>query len=495
MLPEVCQLKTLLFVILFFSIGCASKKIRHQVDDHELIAMQEPKWFKTNEAHSLRDREGKPVPHLFFDVAPELSRDQRFANVVITTPQDSPHAYQLDLNSGQRHYSHSYCSQKDAWNKESGNFNRPPFNIGYLPRVLDQLGSPQKVVVVTNSQKNMAIDVGHYRARIVGAFVEQSCNEGNCLGKDNWSSRLVLLGVEATDPDFKGINDEEVFKKKYKWDQLRAHLENLDGRSFMADRTYPLVRIRSLFSFQEAFEYFKKNSVYITDPEIKKIQNGCHALYDKLWKDVGAERPEDKAANTVTALNDKIRLREELKKKQQPFGFAARFKDFAIKYGDEMATCEKFVYHGNINLNPEVFWFYSYVGIYFRLNKEGYFYDCRKKAWQQNVVTQQGVATYNLKRDIVSCSEKDIDTSMNYIPNFLKSLKGSKYFYRFVDYDTHAFGSHRKLYSWVRQTTRKYDCSGDPNREIVRDLEVFPDDVTWKPRNVVDIEEELKVIY
>lgn len=495
MLPGVCQLKTLLILLLLIQISCTSKKMAHQIDDQELLAIQEPRWFKKNDDHSLKDPEGKPATHLFFDVAPDLSRDQRFANVIITTPEKSAHAYQLDIISGQRHYSHSYCAQNDVWKKESGSFNRPPFAIGYLPRMLDQQGTPQKVIIVSAKEKSKLLDVGYHRSRIVGAYIEQSCREGNCMGKDNWSSRLVLIGVEASDSAFNGSNDEENFKKLFDWDEIKAHLENIDGRSFVGDQPFPLVRIKTLFNFPDAYDYFKKNSVFLSEAETSKIQQGCHLLYDRLWKDVGEMRPEDLAAKSTKALNEKLMLYEELKKKQLPLGFAARFKKFTKAYADEMVTCGKFVYPGNINKNPEMFWFHAQMGIFYRLHKEGYFFDCRKKAWHKNVSNQQGELTFDLKRDIDSCTEKDLDIAMNYIPNFLKGLRDSQVFYRFVDYDNHEFGTHRKLYSWIKQSTRKYDCSKDPNTQILQGLEIFPADVKWNQRDVIDIEDEMKIIY
>ncbi len=102
---------------------------------------------------------------------------------------------------------------------------------------------------------------------------------------------------------------------------------------------------------------------------------------------------------------------------------------------------------------------------------------------------------HNLPQHIDGCDEKDLDQAMNYLPNFIKGLKGFPNYYRFIDYDTHAFGTHRKLYSWTKQSSRRYDCSVDPNVAIKRDLELFPEEVSWKERDVVDIEDDLKIIY
>lgn len=487
-------MKTLLLSLLML-VACTSKKNPRDVDDQELMLQYKPAWFTVNPDHTLLDSQGSPATHLFYDVAPDFSRDQKQVNAIITTGEASDHAYDVDLSSGQRHYSHSYCPQQDAWKQESGTFHRPPFSIGYIPRVLDQLGSPQKVIVFSTKDKKELIDLTYQRVKLVAAYVEQICREGNCLGKNIWMSRLVFIGVDNEDPSFANVNTLADFQKRFKWPEVKAYLENIDGRSFLGEQTFPLIKINKAFSLEEGSEYFRKNSIFLSENELKKIQSGCFTLYDRLWKDVGMERPEDKPARTTAELNTKLLLKEDLKKKKLPVGFAARFESFTQKYFNEMATCEKYVYHGNINRNPEAFWFYTYAGMFFRLHKEGYYFDCRKKTWQQNLFDSNGKLVYDLKKGIQECSERDIDLAMNYMPNFLKSLKVTPSFYRFVDYDSRTFGTHRKLYSWVKFHSRRYDCSNDPNPVIVRELEVFPPDVKWISRSVIDIEDELKIIY
>lgn len=453
-------------------------------------------WFSHNKNHSLVDAQLEPESHLMFDTTPEFKSQERTVNVVLATPENSPHAYNIDLNSGQRYYSHTFCKQKDVWANYSGTIDRPVFSVGYMPRVLDQLGDAQKVIVWTKRQsfKDTAL-TNYHKVKLVGAYVEQICPDGNCLGKSNWLSKLVFIAVDAEDATLSNIKTIADFRDVIDWETSKAVLENMEGRNFIGDQTYPATRVGQLIEYEDAFDYFKKRSIFLTDVELKKIQKGCHILYDRLWEEVGKEREEDKPAKNSKELNAKVKLHDKLKKEKKPVGFAARFRAFTKNYFTEISTCEKFVYHGNVNLDRDKFWFLSYVGIFYRLHREGYYFDCRNRVWQRNVLNEQGEPTHNIKRDIEDCKELEIDQAMDYLPNFLKGLKGEKDYFRFVDYDNHPYGTHRKMYSWVKTKSRKFDCSKDPNPAVKQEMELFPDDVTWKERNLKDYADKEKIIY
>lgn len=481
-------------MLMMSSTSCSWRGV--ETGASEILNTFPNKWFKVNENHSLLDKNGVPQSHLLFDTTPDFSEDQREVNVIIATPENSEHAYAIDLNSGQRYYTHTFCSQRDAWNEYHGKINRPSFSVGFIPRVLDQLGGPQKVIVWSKRKiLSETAATNYHRVKFVGAYVEHLCPEGNCLGKSNWLSRLVFLGVDAEDKALNSIATIDDFKKSINWDVSRAQLGNFEGRNHIGDFTYPSTRIGELIEFVDAFDYFKKRSIFLTDSELKKIQKGCHALYDKLWEDAGKMRPEDKGSATVEELNAKIKLKESLKKQKLPVGFAERFKAFTKKYYKEVSTCEKFVYHGNVNRDRDAFWFLSYAGIYYRLHREGYFFDCKNKTWQRNVLDERGKPIHNLIQDIDDCKEQEFDQAMDYLPNFLTGLKGEKEYFKFIDYDNKTFGTHQKMYSWVKVKSRKFDCSNDPNQILKKDLKVFPEEVTWKERNIKDVADKLKIIY
>jgi hypothetical protein len=306
---------------------------------------------------------------------------------------------------------------------------------------------------------------------------------------------MVFLAVDAEEPQYQKITNIKEFEQAFNWPEAKAYLGNIEGHNFIGDMTYPSTRIGELIEFEDAFDFFKNRSILLTQSELNKIQKGCHALYDALWEEVGKEKPEDKAATTIAELEAKIKLKEALKQKKEPVGFAARFHNFTKKYFKEISTCEKFVYHGNVNRDPEAFWFLSYVGLYYRLHREGYFFDCKNRIWQRNVQNDQGQPIHDLQRDIMACKELEIDQAMDYLPNFLKGLKGEKEYFRFIDYDNHAFGTHQKIYAWVKVKVRKFDCSDDPNSKFKNEIRVFPEDVNWKEKNVKDIADKMKIIY
>lgn len=494
MLLRLCQLKSPSFLLtLALLTSCSWRK--NPTETPEILTVVPNKWFSVSPEHSLVDRNGQPQSHLLFDASPEFVSAEGEVNVVVATSNGSKHAYTVDLNSGQRHYTHSYCSQKDVWN-ESGTVNSPPFAIAYIPRVLDQLGDPQKVIVWSKRKEaHEGIGINYLKVRLIGAYVEHICPEGNCLGRGNWLSKMVFLGVDSHDKTYDEIKTIKDFQFDVNWKDAKAALGNIDGRNFIGGETYPAVKVGELIEFKEAFDYFKKRSIFLSDQELKKIQKGCHALYDGLWEEVGKFRPEDQPANTIAELNSKLKLREELKKKKVPVGFAERMHVFTKKYFKEISTCEKFVYHGNINKDPEKFWFLSYMGLYFRLHREGYYFDCKYKSWQRNVLNDQGIPVYDLVSGIDQCKEKDFDQAMELLPNFLTGLKGEKEYYRFIDYDNHTYGTHQKMYTWVKFKSRRFDCSNDPNEKFRKDIKVFPEDVTWKNRDVKDIATKMKIIY
>lgn len=494
MLLRLCQLKSPSFILVLMLLTSCTWRKNHLAEP-EILTTVPNKWFSTNLNHSLTNQSGVPKPHMLFDTSPDFTSIQGEVNVVIATPADSKNAYQIDLNSGQRFYDHTHCPQNDIWNEYSSAVNRPSFSIAYIPRVLDQLGGPQKVIVW--SQRKALVETAgtnFQKVRLIGAYVEQECEEGNCLGKSNWTSKLVFLAVDANDPSYHKIQTLQDFIKAINWEQVKAQLGNIDGRNFIGEQTYPATKIGELIEFQEAFQYFRKRSIFLTDVELKKIQKGCHALYDGLWEEVGKMRPEDAPAKTVAELNAKLKLKEELKKKKVPVGFAKRFQIFTKKYFKEISTCEKFVYHGNINRDLEKFWFLSYVGIYYRLHREGYFFDCKNHSWQRNVLNEEGKLIHDLPRDIDECNEADLDQAMDYLPNFLTGLKNEKEYFKFIDYDNNAYGTHEKVYAWVKLKNRRFDCSSDPNTAIRKDMRVFPEDVSWKDRDVKDISDNMKII-
>jgi hypothetical protein len=496
MLLRLCQLKSLILLKLLLLGGCSyfqdSKEIAH-----ELLSVSKNEWFKANPEHAILNQEGRIQTHQFFDASPDFGNSDTNVNAIILTPEGSEYAHELDLASGQRYYSHSYCSQKDIWNQYSGKVSTPTFTIGVIPRFLDQLGEAQKVFIYGGEGRfNKLTDSHEYRIRLVGALIKQSCPEGNCLGKSTWNSRMIFIAVDPEDLRFKDIYDIDALKNELNWKKEKAVIENLDGRNDGGKISYPSTRVGQLIKIDEAMEYYKKNSIFLSDKESTQIAQGCHLLYEKLWKDVGEERPEDRPAMTVEAVKAKLKLIEELKKNKKSVGFSARLSNFVQKHNDDFNSCQKFIYSGNVNLNPEKFWFLAYMKIFFKLHHDHYYFNCRTSSWEKNILDEFGKPIYDFKKGINDCKDKNIDQAMNYLPNFLRAIQGTESSsYRFLDYDHHFFGSHRKIYSWVKTSNKKFDCTNDSNNKIRRLLKNFPEDISWKPRAIRDMADKMKIIY
>jgi|GEM_PF-1037683 len=490
MVWRLCQLKSLLVASLLVVSACAKLKSKDYIlAPRELLSDISPHWMSINSKHALWNQEEKSEPHLFYDFSPEFSNDKTFVNVVITTPQDSPYAYKLDTKSGQRYYSHTYCNQKDVWGKRGGTFNRPNFAQGYVPRLLDQLGGPQKIIVLENNIRSTGeVDRKFLRVKIVGAYVEKTCPEGNCVNKDNWMSRLVLVAADPLDKKYQNLKTIGEIRKRSDWEDVRATLENMDGRSFITDNSYPAIKVGQLLPYSDAIDYLKENTIYVSNSEMLNIAKGCHALYDRLWKDVGENTKQHIiSVKRAQPKKDLYKLKDEIKKNEQSIsmGFSDQVTSFTRKYYKEIMTCDKFVYHGNINQNVETFWFLNYMMMFYRLHQEGHYYNCENKTWQRNVLNDEGLPVYDLKKEIDKCDDKSLDIAMEYMYNYLVGIKGSSApYYRFVEYDTHIFGSHRKLYTWVKMDARKFECSSNLNEEIFKNAKIIPEEVRWKPRNV-----------
>ena len=495
MLLRLCQMKSPQLLILFMISGCSL--ISRPEGSGELALPIKSQWFSTQSSHKIQGVQGEVPTHLFYDVSQDSHQLKPLVNAVLITKQGSKFHYELDLPSGQRYFAHAFCPQKDVWNQYSGIINTPKFSYGVLPGHLDQLGGPQRVIIFGGSKKyKRQTDIFENTVRLIGAFIEQRCPEGNCVGTNLWLSRLVFVAVEPSSKIYEGVTDIAAFKTKTRWARTRATLENSEGQNDGAGVSYPYIKIGQLLSLDDALRYHQKNSIFISESEMQKIKSSCHKLYDKLWTDVGSFMPEDLPATSIDSLKAKVKLIENLKKKKKPVGFSARFEDFLSKYESEYQTCQKFVYSGNVNDNRDKFWFLNYVGIFMRLHREGHYFDCKNKSWQKNLVDSLGRYRYNLKNGLIKCSDADIDLAMNYIGNYLRGLSlSSQEYFRFVDYDYHHFGTHEKLYSWVKMRSKKFECRIDPNLEIKRKIRIFPEDASWKKRDVKDLEDELKIIY
>src|SRR5690606_8699326 len=105
-----------------------------------------------NREHALEDKDG-PKKHLFFDPASTINWSDGTVKFVSLTPSDSQYSFSVDLASGQPYVKHQYCEQKDIFGDYKGKVNRPSYVQGFIPKVLDQLGEPQKIIYFSQNKK------------------------------------------------------------------------------------------------------------------------------------------------------------------------------------------------------------------------------------------------------------------------------------------------------------------------------------------------------
>src|SRR5690606_26831864 len=110
------------------------------------------------------------------------------------------------------------------------------------------------------------------QVRLVGSYIEQLCPSGNCLGKNNWLSRLVFLAVDQQDEFYQDVTDLAGLQKKVNWEKVKAESQNLAGQNHAGDKLYPAVKVASLVEINEALDYFKKRSIILDNQYLSKIQ-------------------------------------------------------------------------------------------------------------------------------------------------------------------------------------------------------------------------------
>lgn len=445
-----------------------------------------PRWFQTAQRFQLLDSKKEIVPHRFFDVAPAIDLKKKTANVIITTPQESLYGHELDVVSGQLYVARKFCKQDDKLKKYKKSITTPPFSIGVLPRVLDQLNLPQKVIVYGGKDYFKKYHMSHFfDVRIVGAYIEQSCPYGACLRKEQWNSRLVLVAVQNGHKKYKNVKDLIDLKEIEDWEYAKAFISNGYGSNRIADKYFPGFKMGAEVTTEQALTFMEKNSTIFTVKRLGQMRLSCYKLYDYLWKDMSYMSSDEIVAKSTKEIREKaLKLRSTFgkqKKKVKPF-FKRFVKNFK-KYHEQYKTCSKYISATNINENPQRNWFFAYYTAFHDIHDLGYIYECNGDKWEVNPYVAKNTRAVPLKQQMLNCSARDIDAAMEAAVNTLETLrKRERKSYRYIDYDRGAFGSHMKLYSWVPVEGKSYSCSEKEDKEFLVNRPSFPHDIHWTKR-------------
>lgn len=448
-----------------------------------LVSGINAKWFKQPQRFSLQGDYGETPKHFFFDVNPDISLDKQTVNFVVETPEDSPYAYKIDLLSGQHYMHHQYCELRDAWDLFKESIMRPPYTLGIVPRVFDQLGEPQKVIVFGMKdyyQKNFKDNF--FDGRVVGGYIEEVCKKGACLEKKQWDRRLVLIAVQKNNDEFKKVQNIDDLKKVVDWPSIKAFAENGHGHNQLGQKFYPSLKMGPIIDAKSALNFLRSHSIFFTVKKLTKMRNSCYTLYDHLWKELGELSDYEKKIEAAKTKEDFVALNKDYNKNVANLFYRRFLREFR-KYAENIKTCMKYIYYGNVHEDSDRFWFFSQLHLFALAHDQGYTYNCRSGSWSRNPLKVDGKRVLSLKNEFMECSAHNVDNAFVQAANLLKTLKRSNHpSYRFIDYDGGSLGTHNKLYSWVPIPNKRYECS--KNNEFYMTKPIIPKDIRWKKRSL-----------
>lgn len=492
---------SLLIAVLMIFTSCAKKT--------QKISPVEGKasWLKTSTVYNHKTEHGDYVIHPFFDLVPFASTADNSINFVMTMPENSSNKYQVDLRSGALFRRHRVCSQKDVWDKYSGSLDRPPYSEGFVPRLLDQLGTPQKIIVFGKSRYFTDFQLTpsrSQRVRVVGAVLQQYCASYPCRGKDRWLSRLVLVAVNSNDPTFKKVTHINQLKKKVDWNYIKAYIQNSDGRHISSNESTPAYRVTGNVGPKEALVNSLKTGHLFKFAEMKSLRSNCQKLYDFLWTSSESVRKDKfdfdkKEVRTTVHAKTEIfsgnvinqEAKHLVERDESLKDFSVYFRAFHKKYKKRFLTCQKFVRDTSINSNPRRMWYFSYLTSFLQAENLGHIYSCSRQAWIENPMQVSGKRMLSGKNHLKNCTSRELDRAFDMTVTLFAGLSRSfQPHYRFIEYDDGTGASHQKMYSWVYSSGDGYSC--DKNR--YKKLSIFPRDINWESFDTSKVRKRTDVI-
>ena len=487
--------------ILFFTIlvSCSGvDKVKDAVDDivpvglndndksvfaDALVSKTVPQWYKVDERFQLMGNDQQIPAHMFYDVLPDVNFETYKLNFVVSTPQGANKIIDIDLLSGQHYVDKLLCEQTDIIGRFRQPIYEPPFSIGIVPRLLDQLGKPQKILVFgdedyyQNNYRDTFFDV-----RVVGGYIEKICQIGACPKLTDLSNRVVVIAVQSDSEKYKKVRSIEDLRLVVDWNQVRAFVENGFGKNNVAGTFYPGYRMGPELSALQTITSLKQKSIYLTNKKLNQMRNSCFKLYDYVWEVVAKPSKIERQLASLKDPAERTKLYRASRRLPNRF-FYERFIFAYRKFGDEFNTCAKFIYPSNNLIDSERHWFMAYYSAVHLLNDLGYTFDCNRSLWIKNPIATDGKRDIKRQEEFKGCNARQVDMAFEFAVNYMDNLRLKNYpTYRYVDYDRHSFGTHEKLYSLVYQENKKLKCYGEKG-DLVEKVPTFPVDVKWKRRS------------
>jgi hypothetical protein len=410
-------------------------------------------WYRTSpKPYMAFEHNGDISTHYFFDPDPEINVPEAEINFIPVTIEGSSIMYNLDTLSGKIYAHRPYCEQKDIFKSYKREIFKPPFTIGVIPRMMDQLGQKQEIFVFGN--KNYYRNRRHInqeKIRVIGGIIEQICPSGVCMREKDWLSHLLLIGVDPRDEDFMYTFNFEELKKKVDWKYVKAFIHNGRGKNNIAGKIVPAYRLRGELRADQAMLHMRSHGHFFHTEELTKMKTNCHKLYDHVWKTLGSRN-----------LNE---------------DFHKYFKVFTWKFSKQYQICIEYVRFSNINQDHERHWFFTYLTAFMKLYNMGYYFNCDNGNWALNPTDYRGKAVYSLDKEMRNCKPRMLDEGFKRAITFMRDMQrfGREYA-RYITYDNINYGTHQKVYSFVNVSARVLDCV-EKKSEVT--YEIFPDDVYW----------------
>lgn len=492
-----CQLKRIskfiLITLLLFSCAKQSKNYG--------VKVEERAWFNTQKDFSYRNELGDIPFHPFYDALPKNKNyEANEFNAIIMTRRGSAFQYEFDLVSGAAYLERKVCEHKDAWARYSSNLDTIPFNVGFIPRTLDQMAEAQKVYIFGEAPSGEVGDQLVYPVRLIGGVVEQFCDNFPCSVRDEWQSRLVYLATFIGDQEYAKVNDLDSLKKHVNWPLVKAAIENYQGANSNEGKVLPAYRLLNEVGLANVLEFSASNGHSFSYKSAKSLQSSCQALYDYVWDNVSNFLPEAKNSKKKDLVNEdsskyeidvpvtsklqgnvlnfeqKVKpAQAKLKKKKEFKSFHSFFQHFYANYRSKYLTCEKFIQSTSITEDFERHWFFAYLLNYFHLEDLGFVYSCNKEAWLENPVLQSGKRIYDNFSEVKKCSTKSLDQAMvSSITLMTSRQRSGRPYYKYIEYDSGVGHTRQKLYRWIFKTGKKLSCENSTPERI------FPEDVNWR---------------
>lgn len=469
-LRRLCQIGNdffLVFVCLFLLpliVSCSGRDYDPRKDPSQVQAQ----WFS-----ELIERE---MIHYFFDPSPAVDFSNFELSYVIKIPQGARHSYQLDLASGQLVRNFDYCPQDDV-RKRPSTIDRPMMNIGIVPRLIDQSGQAQSIIVFGDHQKMESFRADRpavHRARVIGGIIEQYCDKSDCVGPDEWVSRQVLVAVVPYDRRYRNVRSIEELKEKVEWFDVIAFLENRKGRSGQGAHARAAYYVHGSIAAAQAMQMAFEKGHYFRFAQMQNLKSSCSTLYEFMAERLREIKFQAAPSGNGEALSsDDPQLAQWL---ASPY-FYQFFKALAIEYGSSFRTCMRYTLAVDWRKDSELHWQFAYIQAFFALERLGLFYHCRQRRWLENISYSDGQMRYDRDAILRECSPTELDDAFERAVEKLARLDSiERPHFRYVRYDMGSGGSNQEVFSWVKHTGKSFVCRRSKSRPMVSD---FPQELRW----------------